>query len=119
MRCLQSPSSPALSTSSSFVDDGHRVIAAGRREERLLSLQAELGGPDKCHILPLDVRDRAATEALVASLPASWQEVDVCVNVRDRCALARVRPAAAAADVWRPRRTLGLRWALRWRPAAA
>jgi len=64
------------------VSDGHRVIAAGRRTERLLSLQSELGGPDKCYVLTLDVRDRAATEAMVASLPAEWRDVDVCVNVR-------------------------------------
>jgi NADP-dependent 3-hydroxy acid dehydrogenase YdfG len=66
----------------SFVNDGHRVIAAGRRTERLLSLQDELGGPEKCHVLTLDVRDRAATEALVASLPPAWQTIDVAVNVR-------------------------------------
>jgi len=63
-----------------FVADGHRVIAAGRRAERLQALQAELGGPERCHVLPLDVRDRAATEAMVAGLPEAWREIDVCVN---------------------------------------
>ena len=61
-----------------FVRDGHRVIAAGRRAERLAALQAELG--ERCHVLPLDVRDRAATERLVESLPPAWREIDVLVN---------------------------------------
>ena len=61
-----------------FVRDGHRVIAAGRRAERLAALQAELG--ERCHVLQLDVRDRAATERLVESLPPAWREIDVLVN---------------------------------------
>ncbi|OYV32952.1 MAG: NADP-dependent 3-hydroxy acid dehydrogenase, partial [Acidocella sp. 20-61-6] len=41
-----------------FVQDGHRVIATGRRVERLEALKAELG--DKLLALPLDVTDAAA-----------------------------------------------------------
>ena len=60
------------------VADGHRVIAAGRRTERLQQLREELGSA----VLPftLDVRDRAATEALIAALPAEWRDIDVLVN---------------------------------------
>jgi 3-hydroxy acid dehydrogenase/malonic semialdehyde reductase len=62
-----------------FAADGARIIAAGRRAERLDALRSELG---KDHVLPLvlDVRDRAAVEAAVAGLPAEWAAVDVCVN---------------------------------------
>ena len=61
-----------------FVRDGHRVIATGRRAERLEALRAELGAA----LLPfaLDVTDAAAVAALPGSLPQGWQEVDVLVN---------------------------------------
>ncbi len=61
-----------------LVADGHRVIAAGRRSERLQALASELGA----NVLPftLDVTDAAAVAALPESLPAEWREVDVLVN---------------------------------------
>jgi 3-hydroxy acid dehydrogenase/malonic semialdehyde reductase len=60
------------------VADGFRVIATGRRIQRLEALRDELG----TSLLPLrlDVTDSAATDALPASLPAGWREVDVLVN---------------------------------------
>jgi 3-hydroxy acid dehydrogenase/malonic semialdehyde reductase len=61
-----------------FVRDGHRVIAAARRVDRLEKLRAKLGDA----ILPvaLDVTDAKAVAALPGSLPAGWQQVDVLVN---------------------------------------
>lgn len=61
-----------------FVQNGHRVIAAGRRAERLEDLAAELGP----NLLPvkLDVTDKAAIHSALASLPAAWQEIDVLIN---------------------------------------
>ncbi|MBS7809902.1 SDR family NAD(P)-dependent oxidoreductase [Roseococcus pinisoli] len=61
-----------------FAADGAKIIAAGRREERLEALRAELGE----NVLPLvlDVRDREAVTSAIASLPAEWAEIDVCVN---------------------------------------
>lgn len=61
-----------------FVRDGHRVIAAARRTDRLQALHEELGTA----LLPLtlDVTDAAAVAALPGSLPAEWQQVDVLVN---------------------------------------
>src|SRR6201996_6364685 len=61
-----------------FVRDGHRVIAAARRAEKLQALRAELG--DAVLAFPLDVTDAAAVAALPGSLPAGWQVVDVLVN---------------------------------------
>ena len=46
---------------------GHKVIATGRRAERLQALHAELG--DACLPLAFDIRDEAATLAALASLP--------------------------------------------------
>ena len=61
-----------------FVRDGHRVIAAGRRRDRLDALHAELGEPTLP--LQLDVTDLGAVDALPGSLPERWREVDVLVN---------------------------------------
>lgn len=61
-----------------FVRDGHRVIAAGRRADRLEALAHELGGA--LLAFPLDVTDAAAVAALPGSLPGEWQAVDVLVN---------------------------------------
>jgi 3-hydroxy acid dehydrogenase/malonic semialdehyde reductase len=62
-----------------FVAEGHRVIAAGRRADRLAALRAELGAAAVL-ALPLDVRDRAAVAATLGALPPDWAEVDVLVN---------------------------------------
>jgi 3-hydroxy acid dehydrogenase/malonic semialdehyde reductase len=61
-----------------FVRDGHRVIAAARRVERLQALAEELGA--ELLALPLDVTDGVAVAALPGSLPEGWREVDVLVN---------------------------------------
>ena len=61
-----------------FVKGGHRVVATARRKDRLQALADELGD----NLLPfeLDVRDRAAVEAVPAALPADFAAVDVLVN---------------------------------------
>ncbi len=61
-----------------MVKDGYRVIATGRRLERLEALQSELGEA----LLPfkLDVSDTKAVAALPDSLPPGWREVDILVN---------------------------------------
>lgn len=61
-----------------FISSGHKVIATGRRQERLDALKAELG--DALYPLKLDVRDRQAIEQAVAALPAEWRTIDVLVN---------------------------------------
>jgi 3-hydroxy acid dehydrogenase/malonic semialdehyde reductase len=60
------------------VQAGYRVVAAGRREERLRALEEELGA--KVHPLRLDVTDAAAVATLPAALPEAWRAVDVLVN---------------------------------------
>jgi 3-hydroxy acid dehydrogenase/malonic semialdehyde reductase len=57
---------------------GARVVATGRREERLRALAAR--APDRVHVLALDVRDRAGVEAAIRALPAELSAVDVLVN---------------------------------------
>jgi 3-hydroxy acid dehydrogenase/malonic semialdehyde reductase len=61
-----------------LIKDGHKVIATGRRADRLDALHAELG--DALLPLVLDVTDAASVAALPGSLPAAWRAVDVLVN---------------------------------------
>jgi len=62
-----------------FAADGHRIIAAGRRAERLMSLRDELGAA-RIHPLVLDVRGREAVNAAIAALPPDLAAIDVLVN---------------------------------------
>ena len=61
-----------------FISHGHQVIAAGRRQERLEALQAELGA--QLHIVRLDVRNRAAIQQVIDELPAELRNIDLLVN---------------------------------------
>ena len=61
-----------------FVHDGHRIIAAARRTDRLQTLQAEFGAA--VFPLTLDVTDADAVAALPDNLPSEWRAVDVLVN---------------------------------------
>ena len=62
-----------------FAANGHKVIAAGRRKERLDELVDELGAGS---VLPLvmDVTSKQSIDAGLASLSGEWKEIDVLVN---------------------------------------
>ncbi len=62
-----------------FAAAGHRIVAVGRREQRLAALAAELG-TERVHPVALDVRDRPAVESALAALPAAYAQVDLLVN---------------------------------------
>jgi len=61
-----------------YVGAGARVIATGRRKERLQALRDELG--ERLHPARLDVRDRADIDRCLAGLPADFAAIDVLVN---------------------------------------
>ena len=61
-----------------FVQNGHKVLIAGRRADRLQALAAELG--DAALPVVLDVTDRASITAVLAGLPEAWRQIDVLVN---------------------------------------
>ena len=60
-----------------FASGGWRMIATGRRGDRLRALADELG--DACLPLELDVRD-LDTAAQLASLSPPWGEIDLLLN---------------------------------------
>ena len=62
-----------------YAGAGVRVLATARRVDRLAALVDEFG-EDLIFVSALDVRDRAAIEQLVSSLPRAFAEVDVLVN---------------------------------------
>jgi serine 3-dehydrogenase (NADP+) len=62
-----------------FVAAGWRVIATGRRAERLEALVASLGA-DKVHAAVFDIRDEAARDHALAGLPGAFRGVDLLVN---------------------------------------
>ncbi len=65
-----------------FAAQGARLILAARRRERLEALVAELWSAHSTAtwIVTLDVRDRAAVERAIDSLPLEWQAIEVLVN---------------------------------------
>jgi 3-hydroxy acid dehydrogenase/malonic semialdehyde reductase len=80
-----------------LVGAGARVVAAARRADRLDALASRHAG--RVHPLLLDVRDRAAVEASLATLPAAWSEVEVLVN-NAGLALGLEPAQRASVDEW-------------------
>ena len=63
-----------------FAAEGHRLILAARRTDRIESLAEELG--EQVNVLPLtlDVRERESVDEQLTGLPAEFSVVDVLVN---------------------------------------
>lgn len=78
-----------------YVEAGGKVIATGRRGDRLKELQAELGA-ENCHIIELDVQDRKAIDAAIAALPAPFDKINI---VLANAGLALGLQPAAEADI--------------------
>lgn len=62
-----------------FARNGYRVVATGRRAERLRALLDEFGD-DAIYAAHFDVRDAAATDAALAALPEPFRGVDILIN---------------------------------------
>ncbi len=62
-----------------FAAAGWRVIATGRRADRLQQLVDEVGA-DKVHAAAFDIRDEAAMDAALAALPEGFRDIDLLVN---------------------------------------
>ena len=62
-----------------FASAGWRVIATGRRVDRLKKLVEEFG-TDKVFTLAFDMRKPEAIEAALATLPDSFRKIDLLIN---------------------------------------
>jgi len=62
-----------------FVQAGWRVIATGRRAERLQPL-VDAYGPERVHAAVFDVRDSVAMDTALAALPPDFAGIDLLVN---------------------------------------
>ena len=60
--------------------NGYRIIATGRRQERLEELKKKLGAFTEIITLNFDVRDRKAVNEAIGSLPSQWKNIDLLVN---------------------------------------
>ncbi len=69
-------------TARRFLANGHKVIAAGRRAERLEALKASLPADQQKDLftLVLDVCDNAQVEGFIANLPAAFSQITILVN---------------------------------------
>jgi 3-hydroxy acid dehydrogenase/malonic semialdehyde reductase len=61
-----------------FISEGHTVVGAARRVERLNELKRDLG--ENFYPLELDIRDREKMLASLAGLPEKFQHIDLLVN---------------------------------------
>ena len=78
-----------------FAAAGWRVIATGRRAERLKALVAAVGA-DKVHPAAFDVCDETARDAALAQLPNGFRGIDLLIN---NAGLALGRNPAQTADL--------------------
>lgn len=62
-----------------FVGAVRKIIAAGRRTERLELLTAEYG-ENLVHPLQFDIRDRHAVTDGIAEIPDAFADIDILVN---------------------------------------
>ena len=81
-----------------FVKGGWRVIATGRRADRLKKLVTELGA-DKVHAAAFDMRKADAIDAALAALPASFRDIDLLIN-NAGLALGTAPAQGASLDQW-------------------
>ena len=65
-------------TTQLLAEKGCRIVACGRREDRLATLKDTWGA--KLHTLSFDVRDREEVFRAVESLPPEFREVDILIN---------------------------------------
>lgn len=61
-----------------LAEKGCRIVACGRRKDRLEELEEVLG--DRVHTLQFDVRNREAVEAAIDGIPGAFRPVDTLIN---------------------------------------
>lgn len=82
-----------------FVSAGWKVVATGRRAERLQQLVDELGA-GQVHAAVFDMRDEAAMNAAIDALPDAFRGIDLLLN-NAGLALGTLPAQQASLDDWR------------------
>ena len=82
-----------------FVAGGWKVVATGRRGERLRALVDELGAGN-VHAAAFDICDEAAMHAALDALPEGFRDIDLLVN-NAGLALGTQPAQKASLDDWR------------------
>jgi len=82
-----------------LLDDGCRVILAGRNEAALREVAATSHAAN-VHVLPLDITNFSAVDAFLDQLPAAFREIDLLVNNAGHDIGGRTRFDQGPADDW-------------------
>ena len=61
-----------------FIDNGWKVIATGRREERLLALKEQFG--EALHTPTFDIQNSTQINEAIDSLPSNFKNIDLLIN---------------------------------------
>jgi NADP-dependent 3-hydroxy acid dehydrogenase YdfG len=63
-----------------FAKNGFKLVLCARRGDRLTKLQQDLGGTEKVHIIPLDVRNKVEVKKTINTLPDNFKAIDILIN---------------------------------------
>jgi 3-hydroxy acid dehydrogenase / malonic semialdehyde reductase len=67
-------------TAELLAKNGYRIIACGRRIEKLNALKNRLTSHTEILTLQFDVKDKKNVFACIENLPAEWKNIDVLIN---------------------------------------
>ncbi len=67
-----------LAMTKRFINQGHKVIAVGRRKERLNELKKEFN--ENIYPLCLDLKIKEQVDQAINGLPLEWNQIDVLIN---------------------------------------
>ncbi|MGB5668566.1 MAG: SDR family NAD(P)-dependent oxidoreductase [Maribacter sp.] len=67
-------------TAKLFAENGFKLVLCGRRQERLIELEKELGSLTKVHTLNFDVRNRDEVGKQIDSLPLEFSNIEILIN---------------------------------------
>jgi 3-hydroxy acid dehydrogenase/malonic semialdehyde reductase len=82
-----------------LLDDGYRVILAGRNEAALREAVAASHAAS-AHVLPLDITNFSAVDSFLDRLPAAFRDIDLLVNNAGHDIGGRTRFDQGPADDW-------------------
>ncbi len=69
-----------LSTAKAFAKEGYRLVLCGRRQDRLDTIETELGQQTQVFTLNFDVRDKQKVFDAISGLPSPFNSIDILIN---------------------------------------